>query len=96
VSAREHDAAMDTTDTTATPLRIEQAMAIQIAALERLERAERELRIAGYRIDSRAIGVPLRYGVEDTLHYRAALKALDAAQVAFDAAQDLDCPDAEL
>jgi hypothetical protein len=74
----------------------EQVMLTQIDAAERLEAAERELRIAGYRIETRVAGVPLRYQVEDTRRYRAAAEALDAAQAAFDAAQDIDCPEAEL
>jgi hypothetical protein len=64
--------------------------------LERLERAERELRIAGYRIETRVIGVPLRYQVEDSRRFRAAHEALEAAQAAFDAAQDIDSPEAQL
>lgn len=83
---------MDTT-TTQTPMTTQQAMALQMDAAERLAAAQRELRIAGYRIDSLVADAPLRFKAEATDRYRRAQAALDAAQAAYDASQDLDCPD---
>ena len=64
-----------------------------LEATERLERAHTEVRIAGIRLDSLVLGAPLRYGVEATDRLRRALDEQDAAQAAFDAAQDVDCPE---
>ena len=89
-----HDTGIDTT--THTPMTTEHIMRTHIDAAECLEAAERELSIAGYRIETRAIGVALRYQVEDSRRYRTALEAPEATQAAFDAAQNIDCPDAQL
>ncbi|HEY8870645.1 MAG TPA: hypothetical protein VIM30_14825 [Candidatus Limnocylindrales bacterium] len=58
----------------------------------RLDEAERAVRIAEHRINSLVPGAPLRYGVEDTRRLRAAVAELEAARVAYDAAQDLPAP----
>ena len=60
-----------------------------------LDAAERNVRIAAIRLDSLVPGVPLRYGVEATRRLRAADADLEAARVAYDAAQDLPAPEAE-
>ena len=73
---------------------VHDSMAIQIAAWERLERAETEVRVAAIRLDALVIGAPLRYGVEATERYRRALAARDEARIAYDAAQDIECPEA--
>ena len=57
-----------------------------------LDAAERNVRIAAIRLDSLVPGVPLRYGVEATRRLRAAHAELEAARVAYDAAQDLPAP----
>lgn len=64
-----------------------------LEATERLERAHTKVRIAEVRHDSLVPGAPLRYGVEATARLRGALAEQDAAQAAFDAAQDVDCPE---
>jgi hypothetical protein len=69
------------------------AMALQLDALERLERTELELRIACLRVETLVPGAPLRLGVEATDRYRRALVDRDDAQAAWDAAQDIECPD---
>ena len=58
----------------------------------RLDDAERAVRIAEIRRNSLVPGVPLRYGVEATRRLRAADAELEAARVAYDAAQDLPAP----
>lgn len=70
-----------------------EAPAILMAAWERLERAETQVRIGELRLNSLVIGAPLRYGVEATSRYRAAIAERDEARLAFDAAQDIDCPE---
>lgn len=80
------------TSTAQTPTTTQNALAL-LDATERLERAETEVRIAALRIDTLVIGAPLRYGVEATERYRRALAKRDAAQAAFDAAQDIECPE---
>jgi len=74
----------------------DQIMATQIATADRLEAAQRKVRIARSMIETRVIGAPLRLQVEDTRRLRAADAALEAVQAAFDAAQDIDCPEADL
>ncbi len=74
-------------------LTTEQAMSIQMAAAERLERATTDVRVARYRIDALVVGVPLRFMSEARARYRRAADELDAAQAAYDAAQDIDCPE---
>ena len=59
----------------------------------RLDEAERNVRIAEIRLASLVPGVPLRYGVEATRRLRAADAELEAARVAYDAAQDLPAPE---
>ena len=58
----------------------------------RLDEAERDLRIAEVHLNSLVPGAPLRYGVEATRRLRAADADLEAARVAYDAAQDLPAP----
>ena len=58
----------------------------------RVDEAERQVRIAAIRRNSLVPGVPLRYGVEATRRLRAADAELEAARVAYDAAQDLPAP----
>ena len=59
----------------------------------RLDEAERNVRIAAIRRNSLVPGAPLRYGVEDTRRLRAADAELEAARVAYEAAQDLPAPE---
>ena len=59
----------------------------------RLDEAERDVRIAEIHLNSQATGLPLRYGVEATRRLRAADAELEAARVAYDAAQDLPAPE---
>jgi hypothetical protein len=58
----------------------------------RLDEAERGVRVAAIRLNSLVPGAPLRYGVEATRRLRAADAELEAARVAYDAAQDLPAP----
>jgi hypothetical protein len=58
----------------------------------RVDEAERQVRIAEIRRNSLVPGTPLRYGVEATRRLRAADAELEAARVAYDAAQDLPAP----
>ena len=58
----------------------------------RVDEAERQVRIAAIRRNSLVPGVPLRYGVEATRRLRAADAELEAARIAYDAAQDLPAP----
>ena len=59
----------------------------------RVDEAERQVRIAEIRRNSLVPGVPLRYGVEATRRLRAADAELEAARIAYDAAQDLPAPE---
>jgi len=59
----------------------------------RLDEAERGVRVAAIRLNSLVQGVPLRYGVEATRRLRAADAELEAARVAYEAAQDLPAPE---
>ena len=59
----------------------------------RVDEAERQVRVAAIRLNSLVQGVPLRYGVEATRRLRAADAELEAARVAYDAAQDLPAPE---
>ena len=59
----------------------------------RVDEAERQVRIAEIRLNSLVAGVPLRYGVEATRRLRAADAELEAARVAYEAAQDLPAPE---
>ena len=55
----------------------------------RVDEAERSVRVAAIRLTSLVPGAPLRYGVEATRRLRAADAELEAARVAYEAAQDL-------
>ena len=59
----------------------------------RVDEAERQVRIAAIRLNSLVPGAPLRYGVEATRRLRAADAELEAARVAYEAAQDLPTPE---
>jgi len=59
----------------------------------RLDEAERSVRIAALRLSSLVRGAPLRYRVEATRRRRAADAELEAARIAYDAAQDLPAPE---
>ena len=60
----------------------------------RLDKAERQVRIAEIRLNALVPGVPLRYGVEATRRLRAAIAERDAARAVFEEAQDLPAPEA--
>jgi hypothetical protein len=62
-------------------------------AATRLDEAEGDVRIAAIRLNSLMPGTPLRYGVEATRRLRAADAELEAARIAYDAAQDLPAPE---
>jgi hypothetical protein len=62
-------------------------------ATERFEAAETAVRVAEIRLTSLVPGAPLRYGVEATRRLRAARADLEAARIAYDAAQDLPAPE---
>jgi hypothetical protein len=62
-------------------------------AAMRVDEAERNVRIAAFRLNNLLPGTPLRYGVEATRRLRAADAELEAARVAYDAAQDLPAPE---
>jgi hypothetical protein len=62
-------------------------------ATERFEAAETAVRVAEIRLTSLVPGAPLRYGVEATRRLRAARADLEAARLAYDAAQDLPAPE---
>ena len=66
---------------------------ILFEATERLEAAETAVRVAAIRLNSLVPGAPLRYGVQATRRLRAAEAELEAARVAYDAAQDLPAPE---
>ena len=59
----------------------------------RVDEAERQVSIAAIRLNSLVPGVPLRYGVEATRRLRAADAELEAARIAYEAAQDLPAPE---
>jgi hypothetical protein len=59
----------------------------------RVDEAERKVRVAALRLNTLVPGTPLRYGVEATRRLRAAHAELDAARVAYEAAQDLLAPE---
>lgn len=59
----------------------------------RLDEAERNVAIATIRLNSLVPGAPLRYGVEATRRLRAADAELQAARLAYEAAQDLPAPE---
>ena len=59
----------------------------------RVDEAERKIRVAALRLTSLVPGAPLRYGVEATRRLRTAHAELDAARVAYEAAQELPAPE---
>ena len=59
----------------------------------RVDEAERSVRVAKIRLNTLVPGAPLRYGVEATRRLRAADAELEAARVAYEAAQDLPAPE---
>jgi hypothetical protein len=64
-----------------------------IQATLRVDEADRSVRVAAIRLTSLVPGAPLRYGVEATRRLRAADAELEAARVAYHAAQDLRAPE---
>ena len=62
-------------------------------ATEQFEEAETAVRVAEIRLTSLVPGAPLRYGVEATRRLRAARAELEAARLAYEAAQDLPAPE---
>lgn len=62
-------------------------------ATEQLEAAEIAVRVAEVRLNALVPGAPLQYSVEATRRLRAADADLEAARVAYDAAQDLLAPE---
>ena len=63
-----------------------------VQATSRMDRAQRAVDIAGISLTSLVPSAPLRYGVEAIRRLRAADAELDAARVAYEAAQDLPAP----
>jgi hypothetical protein len=59
----------------------------------RVDEAERSLRVAKIRLNTLVPGTPLRLGVEATRRLHAADAELEAARVAYEAAQDLPAPE---
>ena len=59
----------------------------------RVDEAERKVRVAALRLNTLVPGTPLGYGVEATRRLRAADAELEAARVAYEAAQDLPAPE---
>ena len=68
-------------------------MASQMEVAERVERARISVRVAELRISTSVRGLPLREQVADGERLRAADRELLAATIAYDAAQDTDCPE---
>jgi hypothetical protein len=60
----------------------------------RVDEAERSVWVAAIRLTSLVPRTPLRYGVDATRRLRAAHAELDAARIAYEAAQDLPAPGA--
>lgn len=87
VSVRAYGVVMDSTTTDA-------IMTTQMAAVERVERARFEVRLAELRISTSVRGLPLREQVADGERMRAADAELADALAALDAAQDIDCSEA--
>jgi hypothetical protein len=59
----------------------------------RHERAQERVELARVHLNSLVPGVPLRYSVAATARYREALAEAEAAELAYEAAQDLPCPE---
>ena len=62
-------------------------------ATSRTDMAQRAVDIAEISLNSLVPGAPLRYSVEATRRLRAADAELEAARVAYEAAQDLPAPE---
>ena len=77
-----------------TTMTTDEAMAIQLAATERLERAEAEHAAAERWCATIAPDAPLRTKLADRLRLDAARAELEAALATYEAAQDLECPEA--
>jgi len=86
---------MDEHATPARAMTTERIMNIQMTAVGRVERARFEVRVAELRISTSVRGLPLREQVADGERLRAADAELQAAQAALDAAQDIDCAEAD-
>ena len=71
----------------------DEVMATQVAAAERVDRARFAVRVAELRISTSVRGLPLREQVADGERLRAADREVLAATIAYDAAQDTDCPE---
>ena len=65
-----------------------------LEASERLQRAEADRRVAELRYTTLVADAPLRFKVEAIERLRRADAELDAARAAYEAAQDVDCPEA--
>jgi len=73
----------------------DEVMATKVAAAERVDRARFAVRVAELRISTSVRGLPLREQVTDGERLKAADAELAAAEAGLDAAQDLDCPEAD-
>lgn len=69
------------------------AMAALTEAALRRDRAEFAIRVAETGLNALVPGAPLRYGVEATRRLRAAQAELEAAELAYEAAQDEPAPE---
>jgi hypothetical protein len=87
---------MDSSAQGMTGLTTGQIMATQVAATERVERARVAVRISELRIEASVKGLPLREQVRDYRRLATAEAELQAAEAAYEAAQDIDFPDADL
>jgi len=65
-----------------------------LGASERLEQAEADHRVAELRYSTLVADAPLRFKVEAIERLRRADAELDAANTAYEAAQDIECPEA--
>ena len=65
-----------------------------LEASERLEQAEADRRVAELRYTTLVADAPLRFKVEAIERLRRADAERDAARAAYEAAQDVDCPEA--
>ena len=65
-----------------------------LEASERLERAEADRRVAELRYSTLVADAPLRFKVEAIERLRRADADMTDARTAYEAAQDVDCPEA--
>ena len=65
-----------------------------LEASERLERAETDRRVAELRYTTLVADAPLRFKVEAIERLRRADADMTDARTAYEAAQDVDCPEA--